>query len=359
MPKAAQFMPSAAELRREKGVDLVVYQCRGCGLAQLDSRPVPYYKKVVRAAAFSSGMKAFRRKQFSAFVRKYRLKGKKIFEPGCGRGEYLRLMADTGVKAYGLEYCASFVRECVMSGLKVSRGFIGSPDSRVHGGPFQAFYTLNFLEHLPAPISFLSGVAANLSEGGGGLVEVPNFDMIVRKNLFSEFIPDHLCYFTASTLSFLLQKSGFEVIEMRPVWNDYILSAVVRKRGRLDFTAFERNRRSVKNELSAYISRFKSNRVAVWGAGHQALTVMALAGLGDRLRYVVDSAPFKQGKYTPSTHIPIVPPQKLEQDPVDAVIVMAASYSDEVATTLAKKYGRNIDIAILREHGLEVVSEKK
>jgi len=80
-----------------------------------------------------------------------------------------------------------------------------------------------------------------------------------------------------------------------------------------------------------------------------------LTNLSDGIKYVVDSAAFKQGKYTPATHIPIVSPDILHSDPVDAVIVMAASYSDEVARIIRQKFDRNIDIYILRDFGLEVV----
>jgi hypothetical protein len=97
--------------------------------------------------------------------------------------------------------------------------------------------------------------------------------------------------------------------------------------------------------------------VAVWGAGHQALAVMALADLGGKIRYVIDSAPFKQGKFTPATHIPIVAPEHLKTDPVDAIIVMAASYSDEVAKLIVEKYREHIEIAILRDYGLECVNK--
>ena len=68
---------------------------------------------------------------------------------------------------------------------------------------------------------------------------------------------------------------------------------------------------------------------------------------------IVDSAPFKQNKYTPATHLPIVAPEKLIADKVDAVIVMAAGYSDEVAGIIKRKFN-NIQIAVLRDFGLEI-----
>ena len=80
---------------------------------------------------------------------------------------------------------------------------------------------------------------------------------------------------------------------------------------------------------------------------------MSLLDLQHSIRYVVDSAPFKQGKFTPVTHLPIVPPSTLESDPVEAFIVMAAGYSDEVARTVRARFDPGLDVAIWRESGLE------
>ncbi|MGO9013532.1 MAG: methyltransferase domain-containing protein [Dissulfurispiraceae bacterium] len=355
MPKAAQFLPDAESLERDKGVDLEVCQCSGCGLVQLSNEPVPYYKEVIRAAAFSEEMKDFRMKQFGSFVQKYSLKGKKIIEIGCGRGEYLSLMCQFGADAYGLEHSEESVKQCVKNGLKVSKGFIESNTYKLDDAPFDAFFILNFLEHLPDLNSTLTGIYNNLSDDAIGLVEVPNFDMILRNNLFSEFIPDHLFYFTGETLNTTLRLNGFEVIDCKEVWHDYIISAIVKKRQKTDISLFYEYQAQLKNEIEEYICRFKDKKVAIWGAGHQALAVISLINLADKIRYVVDSAPFKQDKYTPATHLPIVSPDALDSDPVEAVIVMAASYSDEVARIIRQKFTGNLNVAILRDFGLEVV----
>ena len=47
--------------------------------------------------------------------------------------------------------------------------------------------------------------------------------------------------------------------------------------------------------------------------------------------------------------------KRLKTDPVDAIIVMAASYSDEVAKKIKKNFNKNIKISILREHSLEIL----
>ena len=61
------------------------------------------------------------------------------------------------------------------------------------------------------------------------MVEVPNFDMMIKHNLFSEFIGDHLFYFTRETLENTLKMNGFEIIDSAIVWHDYVISAHVKK----------------------------------------------------------------------------------------------------------------------------------
>jgi len=353
MPRAAQFLPDKKSLKNDKGVDLEICQCSGCGLVQLNSVPVPYYKEVIRAVGISPEIKKFRLKQFNNFVKKFFLKGKKVIEIGCGQGEYLGILDQLGIQAFGLEYSKKNVKECIKKGLKVQKGFLEKENYKLKKAPFDGFFMLSFLEHLPDPNSTLRGIYNNLKENAVGFVEVPNFDMILRKKLFSEFITDHLLYFAKDTLTTTLKLNRFEVLECKEVWHNYIISATVRKRKKLDISYFYKHQEKIKKEIERYIRRFK--KVAVWGAGHQALTIMALMNLKGKIKYVIDSAPFKQGKYTPATHIPIVSPEALNSDSVDAVIVIAGSYSDEVVKLIREKYNKNIKVAILRDFGLEEV----
>ena len=358
MPKAAQYLPDIEAIRKDNGVTLRVCQCSCCGLVQLDTAPVSYYREVIRAAAVSREMTEFRYRQFGAFVETQSLHRKKVLEIGCGGGEYLSILEQCGVDAYGLEYSPTAVEQCVDNGLKVSRGFVDGPGAIVKDAPFDAFLILNFLEHLPDQRATLKGIYNNLAAEGVGLIEVPNFDMIVRQKLFSEFTADHLFYFTRDTLSTTLNRNGFDIVECSEEWYGYILSAVVKKRRRLDLSPLRDSQAHLTAELSEYVRSFNDKRVAIWGAGHQAFALMSMMDVAHRIRYVVDSAPFKQGRYTPATHLPIVAPVTLESDPVDAVIVMAASYSDEVAGIVREEFGNRMDVAILRDHGLETVAPR-
>ena len=315
---------------------------------QLQSPPVPYWRDVIRAAGISPEMRSFRLRQFGDWLAKHGLLGRKVLEVGCGQGEYLSLLAQAGAQAYGIEHRAESIATCRQHGLQVDQLSLEQPDQLVPHGPFDGFIMLSFLEHLPEPHLALQAIAANLKEGGIGLLEVPNFDMIIEQALFAEFIPDHLYYFTKQTFRSLIESNGFELLDCRPVWHDYILSATIRKRQALDLSRLKEAQEQLEISFTRFIDSFPPGRVAIWGAGHQALALISLMKLSSRIACVIDSAPFKQGRYTPASHLPILPPEHLSSAELDAVIVLTASYTDEVLRQIRARHGMRFTLAYLK-----------
>lgn len=353
MPSVAQHLPDKSTLKKDRGINLDIFMCSGCGLTQLDATPVPYFREVIRAVGFSEEMVNFRQKQFAKFVNKYGLKNKKIIEVGCGHGEFLSLIKNAGADAYGIEYGPKAVKTCVKNNLKVTKGFVDSKNYKIPHAPFDAFFMMSFFEHLPQPQVALRGIYNNLKDGAVGIIEVPNFNMMLKDKLFSEFMRDHLSYFTKETLTTLLQNNGFEIVSCKEIWHDYIISAIVKKRVQNNLSDFSFYQKKIIKEINDFVKKYKN--VAIWGAGHQAFALMALANLGGRIKYVIDSAPFKQGKFTPASHIPIVAPDTLLSDPIDAVIIMAGSYSGEIKKILQTKYNKNYNIAIVKNSGMQII----
>ena len=159
MPAAAQGLPTAEQLADDQGVTLALHQCAGCATVQLANPPVPYWREVIRAAGLSAEMRAFRREQFGRWIAEHDLTGRKVLEVGCGRGEYLALLAEAGADAHGLEYAPAAVAACHAAGLHAHRGFLEDPSIRLASGPFDGFAILNFLEHIPAAPLTLQAIA--------------------------------------------------------------------------------------------------------------------------------------------------------------------------------------------------------
>jgi len=355
MPRAAQNFPSPSALHEDAGSDLTICQCSGCGLVQLSNPPVPYHREVIRAAAVSEVLQQDKREQFASFIGEFNLKGKRVLEVGCGCGEFLALLNELPVQAYGLESGEEAAQKARRQGLRVVQGYPDHQTGAFAEQPFDAFLLLMFLEHMPDPNAALRAIRANLQADAFGLVEVPNLDMVIQQKLFSEFVTDHQLYFTEATLRTTLEWNGFEVLRIQRRRDDYVLSAVVKKRAPHDLGPLKGQQDRILAEIDAFLGRFPDQKVAVWGAGHQALAILSQVQGRKHIPYVVDSAPFKQGHCTPVSHLPVVPPETLSTSPVEAVIVMAASYSDEVTDILRSRIDPDLPIAILRDWGLQEV----
>ena len=353
-PRGAQAFLDSSQIASDVPVRLDIRQCPDCGIVQACAPAVPDWQYVIRAAAYSQAMGEIRRRQARHFLEYCAPVGTRVLEVGCATGDFLEILRECGATAFGVEASPAAVETARARGFNVELGYPSS-GHRLGNSPFDGFVTLNVLEHAVDPRDFLRGVKENLRPGAVGMVEVPSFERMLEQARYYDFIADHLSYFTADTLSLALRMTGFEVLEVsRDWWVDDIV-ALVRVRPPLDVGSGDEDLQGAVTEVRAFLDR--GNRAgpsAVWGASHQALTLLALAQ-PKHVAYVVDSAPFKQGRFTPATHLPVVAPAHLAKEPPAAVLVMAAGYSDEVVHLLREAHHFSGEIGVLRANHVEVI----
>lgn len=356
MPASAQHMPDAQGVKQDRGLTLDLCQCMGCGLVQFDCEPVDYYRDVIRAGGFSKTMVELRRYQYKHLIDSYHLEGKKFIEVGCGQGEFLKVLSEFPVEVHGIEHDPHLVELARAQGLDVTEGFTETEDTRFAGGLYDVFLSFNFLEHQPDPGTMLQAIYRNLEDDAMGLITVPSFEYIMDHNSYYELIQDHLAYYTFETLTPLLERNGFLVEECEVINRD-TLSVIVKKRPQMDTENLLECYVNLKREMESYMKYLDAwdKKVAVWGASHQGFTLAATTKLGERARYIIDSAPFKQGKFAPASHLPIVGPDHFHEHPVDAIIITAPGYTDEIAASIRRKFGTSVEIRAMRSNHLEMV----
>lgn len=344
MPAAAQNMPDGEQIKDDEGMTLKLYRCTGCGLIQFDVEPVDYYKDVIRATRVSDKFRELRRHQFQHFIDLCKLENKKIIEVGCGAGEFLEILEELPVKAYGVEHNSALIEAARNKGLEVAKGFVGNADDSLKHAPFDAFISFNFLEHQPDPVGMLQGIYENLTESGVGLITVPSYEYFIEHSSYYEFIRDHIAYYTEDTLCRLLELCGFEVLETKRFNNDTI-EAIVRKRSSVTPVDYHKQKVMMEQEFAKILESCDAeDSVFVWGASHQAFTLLSTIPSLQRVNKIIDSATFKWDKYSPASHIPIVSPAVLDSETPDCIIIMAPGYSDEIHKTILTK---NADVGCI------------
>ena len=347
MPASAQDIPTKEELDKDSGIEVSLCVCEDCGLVQLKNDAVYYYRDVIRAGGYSTTMEALRKSQYKHFIEFASLEGKKIIEVGCGRGEFLGMLSDFPVEGYGTEHKKDLVEIAKEAGLRVDEDFPESEDHIFKNGPFDAFMSFNFLEHQPQPRTYLKAIYNNLCDEGCGLITVPSFEYIMEQNSFYEIIPDHIAYYSFESLTHLLNICGFEVLEKETVNRDTI-SMIVKKRKLPDIGGIISKKNDIATEVVETVKKYaKDGKIAIWGASHQGFTLCATTGIADFVDCIIDSAPFKQGKYAPASHIPIISPDEARKRKLEAIIIVAPGYTNEIADIIKTTFDDGIDIYTL------------
>lgn len=397
MPASAQNIPAASELAEDHPLSLTLCQCPSCGLVQFDTEPVDYYRDVIRAGGGTRTMTRLRHEEYARLLtamQEQHIRGRRIVEVGCGRGEFLRMWQNLAedpegavalacdqerdplsgqpnaapLHLVGIEHKPSLVEEANASADKKYRVYEGfaTGDVRYPEGPFDAFVQFNFLEHQPDPCDMLRNIWHNLKPQALGLITVPSFEYILRYNGYYELLRDHIANYTEFTLQKLLQDCGFELLSMDLVNRDTI-EAIVRKAdpdelselhysGRLiDVSALRDSYDRLSTSVNAHIDHLSESHrtMAIWGASHQGFTLAATTKLGGRVEYIIDSAPFKQGRFSPASHIQIVAPDYAVAHPVDEILIVAPGYTDEIAGIIRERFDENVRILVLRTDRIE------
>lgn len=327
-PKSAQcFISNLDNTEEDQSITLMVCQCIDCGLIQLKNNPVTYFKDVITAASLSEASKENLVNEWRPFIEKYNILGKDAIEVGSGRGDFLEVLERLDVNAYGIEHSLDNIKECQKKKLNVDKAYLTElPED--YNKKYSLVVCNNFLEHQPDTKKFLSCLRDLVRNDGVIYLSVPNVDYLLEKNCLYEFVADHLVYFTEKSLRKAMEINGFDVLESynKNNGNDLVVIAKPEPKINIDGAV-----ESVSDIVKSIQKKVDSHtNVVIWSAGHRALALMAIAKL-EKIKYVIDSATFKQGKFTPILHKKIISPEYFISIKCDLLIIMLpGNYAEQV-----------------------------
>lgn len=359
MPSLAQYLPQTESDSIKSTIDLAIIKCSICQLVQTLNPPAHYFRESIRNSKLSPELMNWRMSKFSSFVKQFGLENKNLLEVGCGEAELLDIFKKLKLNVFGTEFNYSSLALSRAKGFEVWRTYPLEKDflKLLPVGYFDAFITSQFLEHSPQPRFYLERIRATLKEGAVGIVEVPNYSKIERENLLYEFMTDHVTYFTGETLTLLLNSCGFSVISLETHFDEYVLTAYVKRESKQDLSNYLSQLELDREHATMILAEIKRGKVVFWGAGHQAFAAIHLLGLTKHISYLVDSAEEKQEKFVPGTSLRILKPEILLNDKaVTHVIVAAGGYNNEIIRILKSRLDNLVQILEFKSGVMKVVS---
>ena len=157
-----------------------------------------------------------------------------VLDLGCGRGEWLELLAEAGIAAEGVDTNPMQIAEAG-PGLAIREGDALAALAEAPDGAYAAITAHHLVEHLPFDrVVWMTREALRCLAPGGVLIyETPNpRNLIVGATTF-HIDPTHRRPLPAEVLTTLMDTAGFHPVEARPLHPSETREAVVAE-GRLD-----------------------------------------------------------------------------------------------------------------------------
>jgi SAM-dependent methyltransferase len=333
--------------------DIILGFCRGCGhIFNLAFQPdrVTYTQDYENSLHGSPRFQHYATSLASRLIERYDLQGKNVLEIGCGQGEFLALLCELGDNR-GIGFDPSYAPPSDVPETACRWQILPEAYSVQHAHcPADLICCRHVLEHIGQPVAWLRTVRQAIGERHhiGVFFEVPNALYTLRDMGIWDVIYEHCSYFNHLSMTTLFQQCGFDVHALREVYDGQFLclEAVPQAVS----TASEHRHPDHMQQLASHVTAFAQNyrhkvkswherltqwahtdkRIAVWGAGSKGVMFLNTLKQCDAIAYVVDINRRKHGKYIAGTGQPIIPPQALQHEPPDVVLIMNPIYREEI-----------------------------
>lgn len=200
------------------------------------------------------------------------------------------------------------------------------------------------LEHLADPYSLLRQMRGHAAQA---FIEVPHAGYDLTTAGWDCIYP-HAGYFSASSLSALLARAGWAVLEMGTAFDDQYLWAEIAATGlsRLDRLALPSYAPRFSEATGYWRYALEGRRAVVWGAGTRGtMFCNRVDPAGTLIEGVVDRNPAKHGRYLPLAGHRVLAPAELRALRPEVVVLTNPAYRKEIAAE-AHSLGVRADILV-------------
>lgn len=332
-----QPVPEGASAGKLYPLQLV--RCADCGLVQLDYI-VPQEELFAADHPYSTGNSAALRDHYVALAHE--------LGHGLGQGLVVDIGANDGTL---LSYFEPSYRPCIAVE-PTSQGLKCGPDvtlyqefftaelaSRIYGthGPAKVITACNVLAHVPDVHDFLDGVAILLDDDGLFVTENHDLYSVIDGTQLDAIYHEHLRYYSAATLSRLLEQHGLRVERIGPVDTHGGSFRAYARKSRGGFPGRAKAAATALRGMLWKITEAEKRTVYGIGACTRATPLIHYAGIAPYLACVCEVAGSdKIGQVMPGTSIPVVDERMLFEEPPDYALLFAWHMKDVIVPKLRK-----------------------
>ncbi|HVW41042.1 MAG TPA: class I SAM-dependent methyltransferase [Amycolatopsis sp.] len=367
-PPCERFLTAGQLDEPEATYPLHLQVCTDCWLAQIPPliTPEDTFTEYAYFSSFSDSWVEHARRFVEGATERAGLTGDSfVVEVASNDGYLLQHVVAQQIRCLGIEPSVNVGQAARDKGVPTLTAFL-SPETgesvRAAHGPANLVVANNVYAHIPDVIGFTKGLRALVADDGWVAIEVQHLLTLIQKIQYDTIYHEHFQYYTVESARRALATGGLSLVdvELLPthggsirLWAQPAEIAGEPSRRMVDVLADEKA--AGLHELSGYtefavrvarvrrdLLRFliqaadEGKTVVGYGAPGKGNTLLNHCGIRpDLLAYTVDRNPYKHGRYTPGTRIPVLPPERIAADRPDYVLVLPWNLRDELTAQLS------------------------
>ena len=337
--------------------DIKLTCCPNCGFignSAFDPSKLDYDADYENSLHFSPRFQQYANSLARRLVNDFLLQTKNVIEIGCGKGDFLSMLVNSGA-AHGTGFDRSYVERPVHI-QKDNLSFVSEFYSEQYADlPVDLIACRHVLEHMEQPVAFLKQIREIIGDRVATDVffEVPNGLHTFEQMAIWDIIYEHPNYFCPSSLASGFELSGYQAVKIQTEFDNQFLSIVAKPsddnhESRIaDRSEDVQRLLRIVREFSGKFDRMRSNwsakldtmrqenkKAVVWGSGSKGITFLNIMNASDVIKYAIDINPRKNGKFVAGAGQKIVAPDELTNHCPDTVIIMNPLYESEIRKTV-------------------------
>ena len=364
-PASNSFLTKEQLNEPEVFYPLKIFVCQKCKLVQIDEYKKSddiFDKDYAYFSSYSTSWLEHAKNYVEMITSKLLLdKHSLVTEIASNDGYLLQYFKEKDIPCIGIEPTASTAKVAKQKGIEVIEDFFGSSLAQ-NLEKSDLILGNNVIAHVPDINDFVKGLKTALKPIGTITMEFPHLLNIIKENQFDTIYHEHFSYLSFYTVKQIFEVQGLKLydVEKLPTHggslriyathienNDLKTSKNIenilneeKEFGLFDmniYTIFQEKANKVKYDLLEFLLQAKkeNKKVVAYGAAAKGNTLLNYAGIkNDLIEFVVDKSPYKQGKFMPASHIPIVEEKEIQELKPDYILILPWNIKDEIITQL-------------------------
>jgi ubiquinone/menaquinone biosynthesis C-methylase UbiE len=336
LPPSDYFAPTKAAAKNSPLFKLSVGRCKNCTLVQnqhLVSANTRYKKLEYSYNSANSNYAKNHWTEFTNSLFRILKKNIRLLDIGCNDGYLLNLIQKRTKSKFifGLDASPFQIKQSKKKYKKINFlcGFAEKSGKIFKKNYFDIITFNNVFNHSSNPLKFLNEIRKILRENGFIVIEVPDWIKTVKNKMWDQIYHEHTTYFTPHTISQILNKTGFEIINIENIdYHGGSLRVLAKKNSQKlnnkrkyqnltlkQCKTLKNQAEKMKKKAIKKIKLIKDSPIYLFGAPAKGNTLINYFELNNKnITACLETSKNKIGKFMPKSCVPIIAENKIMKE---------------------------------------------